>query len=194
MELPVFASSSRCYFLSIRRADTLHCALFWFQWTLFLLLIPQFVIVKLNRHRGETRKKRKNMKLMSHCALSSLQKKKNNAVIYLTCTGGFSVATNILLVCKIFLMWIRTAYIKLQISHNYYVVSKSTVVDLYYRPHLLLSQLIYKNLSKAVVILKLVWAIRGCECLFFPSYTKEILCSCCWYQLRSNHLVLQQIC
>lgn len=83
---------------------------------------------------GTRKKKEKNMKLMSHCVLFSLQKKTNNAVIYLTCTGGFSVATSILLVCKIFLMWIRTAYIKLQISHNYYGVSKSTVLDLYYRP------------------------------------------------------------
>ncbi len=46
MALPVFASSSQSYFLSIWHADALHRALFRFQWSLFFLLIPQFVMGK----------------------------------------------------------------------------------------------------------------------------------------------------
>lgn len=44
MALPVFASSSQSNFLSIWLADALHWALFRFQWSLFFLLIPQFVM------------------------------------------------------------------------------------------------------------------------------------------------------
>lgn len=42
----VFASSWLSCFLSIWHADSLHCALFTFQWSLFLLFNPQFVMGK----------------------------------------------------------------------------------------------------------------------------------------------------
>lgn len=68
--------------LSIWHANSLHCALFRFQRSLFFLLIPQFVMSKAKQIDTGEKKSRTNTRLMSHRVWCLLEKRKNNALIY----------------------------------------------------------------------------------------------------------------
>lgn len=83
MALPVFASSiqhpepelfSMCF---VCYADSLHCALFPFQWSLFFLSIPQFVIDEpKHTDTGGGEKSQTNISLMTHCVFCVSGKRK----------------------------------------------------------------------------------------------------------------------